>query len=54
MKEFAEILNRRGYIHYPHIDAKYKIIYDFKFGYPNLTPAQLNKSIQMQRYFKAW
>lgn len=31
-------------------DDKHKIIYDWKFGYPNMTPEQLNNSLQMQRY----
>lgn len=32
------------------IDNKNKIIYDFKFGYPNKTIEQLNMTRQMQNY----
>ncbi len=36
------------------LDRKYKMIYDWKFGYPGKTPFQLNQSKQMQRYRAAW
>lgn len=32
------------------IDYPNKMIYDYKFGYPNRTPEQLNNTFQMQRY----
>ncbi|MDE6522925.1 MAG: FG-GAP-like repeat-containing protein [Muribaculaceae bacterium] len=36
------------------LDLKNKIIYDFKFGYPNKTPWQLNQSRQMRMYRELW
>ena len=32
------------------LDNANGIIYDWKFGYPNMTPAQLNMSSQMLKY----
>ena len=34
------------------VDYKNKVIYDFKFGYPNKTPEILNNTKQMQWYRK--
>lgn len=38
----------RGYLDV--LDRKNKIIYDWKFGYPNKTPEMLNKIPQMEKY----
>lgn len=36
------------------LDQKNKVIYDWKFGYPNKTPLQLNSTPQMQNYRRLW
>lgn len=36
------------------LDEKGKMIYDWKFGYPKLTPAQLNETRQMKIYRDIW
>lgn len=36
------------------LDEKNKIIYDWKFGYPNKTPMQLNATPKMQKYRDLW
>lgn len=36
------------------LDKKNKMIYDWKFGYPNKTPFQLNSTPQMQNYRRLW
>lgn len=43
-------LDNGQYIRPDVVDYKNNIIYDYKFGFPNRTPEQLNMSFQMQRY----
>jgi len=45
---FNNGLNNRGFLDV--LDNANAIIYDWKFGYPNMTPAQLNQTAQMLKY----
>ena len=52
-KESQYDVNGRKYI-LDVLDKKNKMIYDWKFGYPNKTPIQLNATPQMQKYRELW
>ena len=52
-KEYKVDVNNKKHI-LDVLDKKNKIIYDWKFGYPNRTPSQLNLTPQMENYRKLW
>ena len=52
-KESDYDINGKKYI-LDVLDKKNKIIYDWKFGYPNKTPIQLNATPQLQKYRELW
>lgn len=52
-KQYKYDVNGKKYI-LDVLDNKNKIIYDWKFGYPNKTPMQLNATPQLQKYRELW
>lgn len=52
-KDYKYDVNGKKYI-LDVLDNKNKIIYDWKFGYPNKTPMQLNATPQLQKYRELW
>lgn len=50
--KFDEVTNRKHILDV--LDSKNNKIYDWKFGYPNKTPLQLNTTPQMQNYRRIW
>ena len=52
-KDYRYDINGRKHI-LDVLDQKNKMIYDWKFGYPNKTPLQLNSTPQMQNYRRLW